>query len=215
MRAHTHTCTQTRTHTYAHTHAYARTHCARDGLRQFFNVASDAPSLVPLSAYMLLCRISVAKNKSLQLIVLALCLSQQRDKKYTNSHTIEQSQVLNNYQANAHAHIQPLFQITDKNNVIASHIYVNRFEITAKIFHCCRFLKISTSTSHTDKHIPAAFALFLYSHLGLLRSHFRKLLVETAALLWPTGVQLGTNTQGIQCSCNTASLGSLSVPPPA
>jgi hypothetical protein len=35
-----------RAHTLARTHAYARTRCARDGLRQFFSVASDAPALV-------------------------------------------------------------------------------------------------------------------------------------------------------------------------
>jgi hypothetical protein len=60
-RTHTHTCTRTNTHvrtrinqTHRHTHAptlsrtraYACTRCARDGLRQFFSVASDAPSLV-------------------------------------------------------------------------------------------------------------------------------------------------------------------------
>jgi len=34
-----------RAHTLTRTHAYARTRCARDGLRQFFSVASDAPAL--------------------------------------------------------------------------------------------------------------------------------------------------------------------------
>ena len=49
-RAHTHTHTRTHTHTHTRTrtrsHAYAPTCCARDGLRQFFSVASDAPTLV-------------------------------------------------------------------------------------------------------------------------------------------------------------------------
>ena len=49
---HTYTCTRTntRTHTRANihtrTHAYACTRCARHVLRQFFSVASDAPTLV-------------------------------------------------------------------------------------------------------------------------------------------------------------------------
>ena len=49
---HNPTGTHTRAHTHIHahaftpTHAYTRTHCARDGLRQFFSVASDAPSRV-------------------------------------------------------------------------------------------------------------------------------------------------------------------------
>jgi len=46
---HKHTCTRahtyTRTNTQAHTRAYACTRCARDGLRQFFSVASNAPTL--------------------------------------------------------------------------------------------------------------------------------------------------------------------------
>ena len=46
----TRTHIHTRTHTQVQTqltgkHAYARTHCACDGLRQFFSVASDAPTL--------------------------------------------------------------------------------------------------------------------------------------------------------------------------
>ena len=63
-RAHTHTRTNTQTHTRAlthtliHVHAYTRAHtlsrthayvctrCACDGLRQFFSVASNAPTLV-------------------------------------------------------------------------------------------------------------------------------------------------------------------------
>ena len=45
IRAHTHTHTLTHTHTHSHTHAYACTRCARDGLRQFFSVASNAPTL--------------------------------------------------------------------------------------------------------------------------------------------------------------------------
>jgi len=48
-----HTGTHTRTHTYTHTltrtRAYACTRCAHDGLRLFFSVASDAPSLVFLA----------------------------------------------------------------------------------------------------------------------------------------------------------------------
>jgi len=36
----------THAHTLKRTHAYARTRCARDGLRQFSSVASDAPTLV-------------------------------------------------------------------------------------------------------------------------------------------------------------------------
>jgi hypothetical protein len=40
----THTRTRARSHTC--THAYAFTCCARDGLRQIFSVASDAPTLV-------------------------------------------------------------------------------------------------------------------------------------------------------------------------
>jgi hypothetical protein len=57
--AHTHTYvhaqTDTRTHslalTHRHTraHVYARTRCARDGLCQFFSVASDAPTLVTMN----------------------------------------------------------------------------------------------------------------------------------------------------------------------
>ena len=43
-RTHTHMCT--RAHTLTRTHAYVCTRCARDGLRQFFSVASDAPILV-------------------------------------------------------------------------------------------------------------------------------------------------------------------------
>jgi len=48
---HTHTqvCTHTRAHTHtrthAHTHAYVRSPRVRDGLRQFFSVASVAPTL--------------------------------------------------------------------------------------------------------------------------------------------------------------------------
>jgi hypothetical protein len=45
-RACTHALMCTHTHTLTRTHAYARIRCARDGLRQFFSVASDAPSLV-------------------------------------------------------------------------------------------------------------------------------------------------------------------------
>ena len=58
--AHTHTHTYTYTHARAHkrpqmpkhtgthtcTHAYVCTRCGRDGLRQTFSVASDAPTLV-------------------------------------------------------------------------------------------------------------------------------------------------------------------------
>ena len=43
---HTRTHTNTHTRTITCTHAYACTRCARDGLRQFFSVASDAPILV-------------------------------------------------------------------------------------------------------------------------------------------------------------------------
>ena len=56
--AHTRTNTHTHTHTHIHTrarihthtlkHAYARTRCMRDGLRQLFSVASDAPTLVSI-----------------------------------------------------------------------------------------------------------------------------------------------------------------------
>jgi len=51
-RTHTHTYKHpnTQAHTYAqthtHMHAYACTCCACDGLRQFFSVASDTPTLV-------------------------------------------------------------------------------------------------------------------------------------------------------------------------
>ena len=40
-----HTCTHTHAHTHTCTHAYTFTCCARDGLRQFFSIASDAPTL--------------------------------------------------------------------------------------------------------------------------------------------------------------------------
>ena len=43
MHKHMHTCTHTHTHTHTHT-----LHRACDGLRQFFSVASDTPSLVML-----------------------------------------------------------------------------------------------------------------------------------------------------------------------
>jgi hypothetical protein len=44
----THTGAHTRTHTHTHTytHTYTHTRCTRDGLRQFFSVASDTPTLV-------------------------------------------------------------------------------------------------------------------------------------------------------------------------
>jgi len=45
-RTHTHTNAKTQAHTRAHTHAFACTCCAYDGLRQFFSVASNAPTLV-------------------------------------------------------------------------------------------------------------------------------------------------------------------------
>ena len=51
-RVRTHTNAQSHRHTHAHTHILTRTRanactrCARDGLRQFFSVASDAHSLV-------------------------------------------------------------------------------------------------------------------------------------------------------------------------
>jgi hypothetical protein len=44
-----HTGTHTHTHTHTRTHAYACTCCARDGLLQFFSVASDALALVRVS----------------------------------------------------------------------------------------------------------------------------------------------------------------------
>jgi len=51
--AHTYKCpntqAHTRTHTHTRTHAYACTCCARDGLLQFFSVASDALALVRVS----------------------------------------------------------------------------------------------------------------------------------------------------------------------
>jgi hypothetical protein len=44
-RARTHTYTHMHADTHSHTHAYACTRCAHDGLRQYFSVASDAPTL--------------------------------------------------------------------------------------------------------------------------------------------------------------------------
>jgi len=54
-RTHIHAQTHRHTHTHLHTHAYAHTRCARDGLFQFFSVASNAPSLASL-AHSPLCR---------------------------------------------------------------------------------------------------------------------------------------------------------------
>ena len=48
-RTRTYTCTNTHTHRHTQTRACACTRCARDGLRQFFSVASDAPTLVQSS----------------------------------------------------------------------------------------------------------------------------------------------------------------------
>jgi len=42
---HTRACARTHTHSHTLTHTCICTRCARDGLRQFFSVASDAPSL--------------------------------------------------------------------------------------------------------------------------------------------------------------------------
>ena len=56
-RAHTYTRTNTQahtrahTHTHVHTHVYACTRFVRDGLRQFFSVASDTPTLVQFRAH--------------------------------------------------------------------------------------------------------------------------------------------------------------------
>ena len=46
---HRRTHSHTRTNTHTRTHAYACTCCARDGLLQFFSVASDALALVRVS----------------------------------------------------------------------------------------------------------------------------------------------------------------------
>jgi hypothetical protein len=60
-REHTYTRTNTQAHTcthaqtLTHTHAYACTRCARNGLRQFFSVASDAPTLVSLCLNLISC----------------------------------------------------------------------------------------------------------------------------------------------------------------
>ena len=50
---HTNTQAHTRahTHTHVHTHVYACTRFVRDGLRQFFSVASDTPTLVQFRAH--------------------------------------------------------------------------------------------------------------------------------------------------------------------